>query len=191
MHLAQALLVTGAGKSGESLKTFIKAFGYGEIVIAKSGGEARRYIAQNDYDIVVVNAPLSDETGFDVSTIAAQVTTAGIVLIVKGEILDEVVHKISSYGVLAIGKPVTRQMLWSAVKLADASRMRLLRLKKENEKLTDKIKEIKLVDKAKYLLMQTKNITEDEAHHYIEKEAMNNRCARSVIARKILGEYLE
>lgn len=189
--MAQVLLVTDSGKNSEALKTLLKTFGYSETDIVKSGGDARRHIAQNSYDIVVVNAPLHDETGFEVAVIAAQVTTAGVVLIVKNEVLDEVVHKISGYGVLSVGKPVTRRALYMAVKMADASRARLIKLKKENEKLSEKVNEIKLCEKAKYLLVSVKKIDENEAHHYIEKEAMNNRCSKSVIAKRILDELAD
>lgn len=47
-----------------------------------------------------------------------------------------------------------------------------MRLKSENERLQEKIAEIRLVDRAKCALIQYADMTEPQAHRYIEKQAM-------------------
>ena len=63
------------------------------------------------------------------------------------------------------------------------------RLKSENERLQEKIAEIRLVDRAKCALIQYADMTEPQAHRYIEKQAMDLRRTRLDIAQSILKAY--
>ena len=48
--------------------------------------------------------------------------------------------------------------------------------------------QLRLVSRAKCLLIENRGMTEAEAHHYIEKEAMNSRRTREQVAEEILEE---
>ena len=53
----------------------------------------------------------------------------------------------------------------------------------------EKIKEIRLVNRAKWLLIECLNMTEAEAHRYIEKQAMDLRFSRREAAESIIKTY--
>ena len=59
----------------------------------------------------------------------------------------------------------------------------------ENKKLQYKIEDIRLTAKAKYLLMIYENKTEEQAHKYIERQAMNQRRQKKEIAKEIIDYY--
>lgn len=65
----------------------------------------------------------------------------------------------------------------------------MLSLQSENTKLHQKIQEIRLVDRAKCTLIQYLHMTEQDAHRYIEKQAMDLRMTRREIAEEILKTY--
>ena len=65
----------------------------------------------------------------------------------------------------------------------------MFRLKKENNKLLQKIEDIRMIDRAKCILIQYLNMTGAEAHRYIEKQAMDMRSTRKVVAEGILRTY--
>lgn len=48
-----------------------------------------------------------------------------------------------------------------------------------------------MVDRAKCLLIQYQNLTEPQAHRFIEKQAMDRRLTRLDVARQILTTYEE
>ena len=52
-----------------------------------------------------------------------------------------------------------------------------------------KIEEIRLIDRAKCILIQYLQMTEPQAHKYIEKQAMNLRQSRVQMAESILKTY--
>ena len=61
-------------------------------------------------------------------------------------------------------------------------------LRQENDKLRDKIAQIRLVDRAKCYLIEHKGMSEAEAHRMIEKTAMDTRRDRAEVAAEILEE---
>ena len=64
-----------------------------------------------------------------------------------------------------------------------------MRLEDENKKLQQKISEVRIVDRAKCILIQHLEMTERQAHHYIEKQSMDLRQSRIVTAQNILKTY--
>ena len=54
---------------------------------------------------------------------------------------------------------------------------------------TEKIQEIRLVNRAKWALIQCLGMSEDETHHYIEKLAMDHRISKREAASRILAVY--
>ena len=51
------------------------------------------------------------------------------------------------------------------------------------------MEEIRLVNRAKMLLMQNLNMTEQDSHRYIEKEAMDRCMKRTAVAEQIIKTY--
>lgn len=92
-------------------------------------------------------------------------------------------------GVLVAAKPLNPQLFQQTVQLAAATRNRLLLVSRENEKLHQKLEELRLVDRAKCLLIEHERLTEGEAHRAIEKQAMDARLSRAKIAKQILERY--
>ena len=62
-------------------------------------------------------------------------------------------------------------------------------LKFQNQKLQNKLEEIRLINRAKCVLIQYLNMTEQQAHRYIEKQSMDLRQSRVVTAESILKTY--
>lgn len=184
------ILVISSSVQGQSLLSdLLKTAGNAMPVFASSGSEARRMLVDHDYELIIINAPLSDEFGHELAMNAAQRGCAGIVLLVKNEIADDVSAKVEDSGVMVVSKPIGRALFYQALKLIESSRKRLLGLQSENNRLQSKIEEIRLVDRAKCALIQYLDMTEPQAHRYIEKQAMDMRTTRRTIAQNILQSY--
>ena len=52
-----------------------------------------------------------------------------------------------------------------------------------------KIEEIRLVNRAKWLLIECLGMKESDAHRYIEKQAMDLRISKSEMAENIIRTY--
>lgn len=185
----KVLVVSSTQKSIDLLTVLLKSNGYQNIQSVSNGTEARRVTNQSDFSIIIVNSPLSDEFGVDLCISLTEITCASIILIAKNEIVDDLSAKVENFGVLVMGKPINRAVFYQTVKLAVASRRRIVGLQQQNVKLQNKIEEIRCIDKAKCFLIEQKGMTESQAHRYIEKMAMDNRKTRKEVAENILRQY--
>lgn len=184
------LLISSNDKGTEMLVQLLKADDSPKkISVIDNGSEARRILMTSEYELVVINAPLMDEYGHDLSLMITESTTSAVVIIAKSEVADQVSAKVEGYGVLVVTKPINKALFYQAIKLACASRKRLLGFHNENLKLHNKIDEIRLIDRAKCVLIQYLNLTEPQAHRYIEKQAMDMRISKKEVAQGILKTY--
>ena len=187
--MKSALLISHSDDSIASVKELLDAEMLSQIVIMHSCGEARRALVERDFDLILINAPLRDETGESLSIDIASKGMSQVMLIVKNEYYDEISARTENYGVLTLTKPINKSIFWATLKLARAAYNRLLRVNSENIKLKQRIEDIKIVDRAKYILFSHYKMSEAEAHRYIEKQAMDMRVSRREIAENILKTY--
>lgn len=183
----KALLVASQGQ--EKLKQWLADARVGEITAVRSAVEARRGTAGDAYTLVLINAPLADETGLELAIDLAKCTTATVILLVKTELAPMIIDAATEAGVLLVTKPVIPQLFEQAIRVGQACRNRMLLYKSENERLQKKYEELKIVDRAKCLLIEHMRITEEEAHRVLEKEAMNARIPRVRVAKQILERF--
>ena len=95
----------------------------------------------------------------------------------------------SYYGVCVLPKPLNKSLFFQSLKIVSATQSRIMGLRNENFKLQSKIEEIRLVNRAKCVLIQYLKLTEPQAHRYIEKQAMDTRQTKKDVAEKILKTY--
>ena len=167
-----ALIVSSGEKGRDMLCGVLTDMGAGDISTVTSGAEARRGFADADWQVILINTPLSDEFGHELAVFAAGSTGAGVVLLVKAEMADEVAARVEDAGVFVVPKPLNRALLFGAVNLAQAANRRIMGLQRQNN-----------------ILQQYRLLTEPEAHRYIEREAMDSRRTRREVAQAILRMY--
>lgn len=184
---SKVLLVCGRGE--EKLRRLLSDMGVCLGSAAASAGEARRALACGGYGMVVINAPLTDESGLELAMELAGDSLLAVVLLVSAELIGMIYNPATEAGVLLAAKPLNPQLFQQTVQLAAAMRNRLLLVSRENQKLHQKLEEIRQVDRAKCLLIEHEHLTESEAHRAIEKQAMDARLPRAKIAKKILERY--
>lgn len=186
------LIVSGSEKGREFLVRLLRensAADYQPIQAVASGEEARRLLSVSEAALILINAPVVSELGHQLAVHAAQTTAAAVVLIVKAEQADEIEAQVEEEGVLVLSKPFPRASFFQTIRLALAARRRVLGLKNENLLLQKKMEEIRLVDRAKCVLIQYQGLTEPQAHRYIEKRAMDSRQTRGEVARQVIDSY--
>ena len=184
-----ALIVTCNEKSIPFFTEMLNAASIDQITVLRSCGEARRLLLEREFDLVVINAPLKVETGESFSRHVAGRGTCQVMLLVNSAYFEEVSAATEEAGVLTVSKPVNKGVFWSALKLAKASFNRLRSMRRENSQLKQKIEDIRIVDRAKCILISYLNMSEQEAHRYIEKQAMDLRTTRRAVAESLLRTY--
>ena len=184
----RVLLVSAVEKIYAYINEILPPGEFSPILRAGSAGEAKRMLVSDEADIVIINTPLPDEFGTELA-IDLSGGTAGVLLLVKNDYFDQVCYRVEREGVLTVGKPSSRQTLYGAVKLAAAMSARLAKMERKNKTLQEKMADIRTVNRAKWLLIENLNMTEKDAHYYIEKQAMDMRLSRHEVAENIIRTY--
>lgn len=187
--MEQVLVVSSSKKGCETLTELLKKQSFKSIIVTNSGSQARRTLREASFDLLVINAPLSDELGYELALMAVETTNTGVLLLVKNDLADEARARVEDFGVFVVTKPLSPEFFYQALKLVQASRRRLIGLKEENTVLQKQIQDIRLVNRAKCVLIQYLSMTEPQAHKYIERQAMDQRASKSEVAQGILRTY--
>ena len=182
------LVVSPAGRGADFLASVFDAPTFDPVVNALSAGEARRLLSSEQYDLIAVNSPLPDETGIDFCIDAAQ-GPSGVMLFVKNDIYEIVSSQCTREGIFVIPKPNTQRNVAQSVTLLCAICERLRKYEKKTRTLREKMDSIRIVNRAKWLLIERLGMTEQDAPGYIEKEAMNRRRTSREIAEEIIRMY--
>lgn len=127
-----------------------------------------------------------DEFGTQLALELSETSGAGVLLLVKAEQYPELSARLTPNGILTLQKPTTPQLLTQTLQLLCGTRERLRRMEQKTASFEEKMAEIRLVNRAKCLLIERKAMTEQEAHRWIEKQAMDRCVSRKVIAEQIL-----
>ena len=189
-----ALIVTSSEKNNANsfcalFSDALAAASIKNITVLASAGEARRALLEKDFDIIIIDAPLIDESGESLSRYISVKGLSQVILAVNSEHYNAVSAVCQEDGVLTISKPIDKEFLWLTVSLAKSVSRRLKKIHEENTKLKQKIEDIRIIDRAKCILISYLKLTEQEAHRFIEKQAMDLRSTKRSIAEEILKTY--
>lgn len=184
--MESVLIVSNNRRNITFFTTLLRTANYKHIHIVDTGAKARQKLFVQKFDLILIDAPLMDESG---QSLSMQINHAGIGLVIlctPPELFERMAINTEQVGVVTLSHPLNESMFWSMLKFADAITNRLHDLESENRRLSRKIEDIKVINQAKNILIHTLNINEQEAHRYIEKQAMNERKTRREIAEDIL-----
>lgn len=157
-----------------------------ELTTTSDFNEARRLATERSFNIIIADSGDGYDTDFAINLEDSYST---ILLLVPNEHFDEISYRVEGYGILTITKPFEPFYLYNMMKIAIAVQYKVQVLSSQTTKLKVKMEEIKQVNRAKMLLMQNMNMSEQEAHRYIEKEAMDRGMKKTAISEEIIKTY--
>ena len=184
----RVLVAGGNEKLCELLSEILPRNEYEFLVPAKTAGEVRRLTMDRSVDLVILNAPLKDEFGVQLAQDLAE-NNLGVLLLTGSDVSEQVSYRVEQSGVITLAKPTTKQSLYIALRALTALRSKLLQMEQKTKALQQKVADIHTVNHAKWLLIQHDNMTENEAHRFIEKQAMDMRLSRREVAESIIRTY--
>lgn len=150
--------------------------------------EARRLVSERTFNIIITDSGDGYDTDFAVHVADSN---SVVLLLVPGELFDEISYQMEGYGIITLSKPFESFYLYSMMKVAIAVHYKVTALSSQTVKLKAKMDEIRIANRAKMLLMQNLNMTEQQAHRYLEKEAMDRGIKRTALAEGIIKTYAE
>lgn len=180
------LIVSSSRGFEQAVKKTIR--GFATVDVKKSAAGARRCILERYYDLVAIKAPLPDETGEDFAIDVTEKCSASVLLVVPADAFKNALDRVTDHGVLVIPNPAPRGRMETALRYLYAVQDRMHALEKKRLAAEEKMEEMRIVNKAKFFLIESRHMTENEAHRLIGKQAMDNGISRKRAARRILED---
>lgn len=187
--MKKALLVSHLQQSADLLSELLRSEGYTSISVSNTAGAAKQIASKDEFDLICVNAPLNGESGIGLSEHFANTTRSSVVIIVPQKNSGDVSDRLTEQGVLVIGKPINKSLFHHFLQFTDCFRKRMLCVTEENEKLRHMVEDMKIINRAKFLLISCLNMSETQAHRYLEKQAMDLRISKRQAAKQVIQTY--
>ena len=188
-HCYSVLLVSASDKLTASLRAMLPCDRYDPVVVAGDVASARRCLLEKSFDLILINTPLPDEFGTHLAMDVCNSSGTGVLLLVRAEHFPDISARVSPYGILVLSKPTNGTILTQSLTLCCATRDRLRRMAEKAATMEEKMEEIRLVNRAKWILIDQLKMTEKEAHRFIEKQAMDRCITRRAVAENIVSTY--
>lgn len=184
------LVISAKEKFNASLQSLLPESKYAPVQMVSSVSLAKRVLLERSFDFVFINTPLPDDFGTRFAIEISGNKGTVILLLVRNEVYEEVCDKVTEYGILTLPKPASKQMVAHTLNFMAGIRERLRKLENKSLSMEEKMKEIRLLNRAKWVLIDELKMSEADAHRYIEKQAMDRCVSRREIAEEIISTYL-
>lgn len=184
------LVISAKENFNASLQSLFPESKYAPVQMVSSVSLAKRVLLERSFDFVFINTPLPDDFGTRFAIEISGNKGTVILLLVRNEVYEEVCDKVTEYGILTLPKPASKQMVAHTLNFMAGIRERLRKLENKSLSMEEKMKEIRLVNRAKWVLIDELKMSEADAHRYIEKQAMDRCVSRREIAEEIISTYL-
>ncbi len=183
------LIISASDSFTSAFNELLSDSRYSPVHTVNSINAAKRILAERSFDFVIINAPLSDGVGTSFAIDACTSNQTVVLLLVKSDIHAAVHDKVAEHGVFTLPKPTSKPILSQALYWMESMRERLRQFEKKSISIEEKMAEIRIVNKAKWLLISELKMSEPDAHRYIEKQAMDQCLTKKSIAENIIKTY--
>jgi AmiR/NasT family two-component response regulator len=188
LHTVRALLVSSSEAQTQRISALLTR---AHIVPFDHAGSARQALEQFDaggIDGVLIAEPIAGSSGRELA-LQLKKRHCMAVLLAAPEHADTDAALLEQSGVLVLPNDAPESLIVQTIRLLTAVRIQLEQMQHKTEKLEAKVADIRIINRAKLLLVQHLQMTETEAHKYIEKQAMDTSMRRRTIAENIIRTY--
>ena len=183
------LVVSASNSFNSALAEMLPESKYYPVNTVSSISAAKRAIAERAFDFVLINSPLPDDSGIHFAIDTCTLRETAVLLLARNDIHDEIYDKVAEYGVFTLAKPTSKPIMALALRWMASTRAQLRKLETKSLSVEEKMEEIRIVNRAKCLLISELKMSEPDAHHYIQKQAMDRCISRSEAAERIIITY--
>ena len=183
------LIVSAAEGFNDALSALLPTSKYSPTNFVSNISAAKRAFAERAFDFVIINSPLPDDIGtrFAIDTGSSKETV--VLLMVRAELQAEIYDKVAEHGVFVLPKPTSKPTMAIALSWLSSAREKLRKTEKKTLSIEEKMEEIRIVNRAKWILIRELKLDEPEAHRYIEKQAMDRCISKRIVAEEIIKTY--
>ena len=180
------VLIVSGGKSAQAISDLItEYYPDWQQSAALTLKEAKLLLSQREFDMLVINDCSEDSTEF--VRYVSECSDTGVVMLVSADDLPDALALSKQTGAAVVRKqPLNRSTFEYSLGLVSGLRKRLL----GGTSMPDKTaSELRTIGRAKVALMHYLKFSEEQAHRYLEKQAMDLRIPINEVALRVIKMY--
>lgn len=170
-------------------KILLEKHGYNVIAEAKDGDKAIEMAFEHKPDLILMDIKMPKIDGLKASKVIGDQLDLPIIIITAYS-QKKFVEKAQQDNIVGyLVKPVTEANLIPAVEIAIHQFKKTKSLKQNIIEVEEKIEKRKLIERAKGILIDNKQITEEEAFKLLRDKSMSRQLSMDVLAKEIIESY--
>lgn len=173
------------------IKEMLIENGYEVVAEANSGDKAIELAATRKPDLIVMDIKMPKMNGIKASRIIYQAFQIPVLLLTAYSERDLVEEAKNAHILGYLVKPVTERDLIPAVEIALAQANRLKAMANDIKKMEEKIQDQKIIQRAKGILMEVYQVSEEQAFKMLRSYSMNHGMTMMKVADSILLNNLK
>ena len=171
------------------LKELLLAEGYQVVGEAADGFDAVEICKQTRPDLVLMDIKMPLLDGLSAAKLVYEENLAGTVMMLTAYSEREFVDQAKEVGVAGyLVKPIDEKSLVPSIELAVARSRDMQRLRKDIQKVSERLENRSIIEKAKGLVMSQEGMTEQDAYDYIRKLSQTKNLSMRRVAEIILAK---
>jgi response regulator NasT len=168
------------------IKEMLKEAGYEVVAEANSGDKAIELAAIHKPELIVMDIKMPKMNGIKASRIIYQAFQIPTLLLTAYSERDLVEEAKNAHILGYLVKPVSERDLIPAVEIALAQANRLKLMANDIKKMEEKIQDQKVIQRAKGILMEVYQVSEEQAFKMLRSHSMNHGMTMKKVADSIL-----
>ena len=188
-RIYSVLIVSAAERFNDALASLLPDSKYSPTHFVSNISAAKRALAERAFDFIIISSPLPDDVGTRFAIDTADSQESVVLLMVRAELQEEIYDKVAEHGVFVLSKPTSKPTMVIALSWLSSAREKLRKTEKKTLSIEEKMEEIRIVNRAKWILIRELKFDEPDAHRYIEKQAMDRCISKRIVAEEIISTY--
>ncbi|HEY3268787.1 MAG TPA: response regulator [Armatimonadota bacterium] len=169
------------------LKKALTSAGYRVVGEAADGEEAVRLAAEMKPDLILMDINMPRLSGVDAARAITAERMAPIIMVTAYSNEETVNAALEAGAAGYLVKPVTREQLLPAIRIAQVRFNMLMEARAEAASLRDMMESRKLIERAKGILMQRLDLAEQDAFEHLQGLARSTRKPLKATAQDIIA----
>ena len=169
------------------LAEILTGVGYKIAAEASDGFDAVEACRKHHPDLVLLDIKMPFLDGLSAAKIIAEENLAGTIMLLTAYSEREFIEKAKVSGVSGyLVKPIDEKSLIPSIELAVARSQDIHRLRKDYEKVSSRLEDRGVIEKAKGLVMAEQEMTEQQAYDYIRGLSLTKHLSLRKVSEMIL-----
>lgn len=150
----------------------------------------KEVLSKENFDIVIFSYNILIEKSIALAQYVLLTTPSSAIILLEKEVEENLIDELMDIGILWLKLPYQENEMINILKLAFSMVHRNIKLYKENANLLVQMDTMRIIARAKCLMIERKNFNEEQAHHFIEHRAMNLHISKRQVAERIIEFFL-